>query len=157
VFRGHLERSPNDVILPDITVQIKRIVYKHEFSPKDKRPENLEYILFGTPDELFLAHRIVAPGEFDQLLPVKIAGQQFSDTDLSQGLHVVVSGRPNASSSRLRKGQDSTAQLIRANGESRNITLQPALEVYFEESELAVPPPLLSEDTQEERDAGFHH
>ena len=40
------------------------------------------------------------------------------------------------------------------NGEARNITLQPALELYFEESELAIPPSF-SGDTQEERDAGF--
>src|SRR3954451_18194205 len=103
VFRGHLERNPHDVVLPDVTVQIKRVVYAHEFRPEDKRPENLEYILFGTPDELFLAHRIIAPGDFDQILPVRIAGQQLSDTDLSQELHIVVSGRPNTSSSRLQK------------------------------------------------------
>jgi len=156
VFRGHLERNPHDVVLPDVTVQIKRVVYAHEFRPEDKRPENLEYVLFGTPDELFLAHRIIAPGDFDQLLPVRIAGQQFSDVDLSQGLRVVISGRPNTSSGRLQKGQDSNAQLLRTNGEAHNITLQPALELYFEESELAIPPSL-SHDTQEERNAGFRH
>jgi hypothetical protein len=35
----------------------------------------------------------------------------------------------------------------------RSITLQTLREIYFEESELAMPP--LAEDTQEERDAGF--
>jgi hypothetical protein len=158
VFRGHLERNPNDVILSDVTVQIKRVVHAHEFNPKDKRPENLEYILFGTPDDLFLAHRIVVPGDFDQILPIKIVGQQFSDADLSQELRIVVSGRPNTSSGRLRKSQDITAQLLHTNGEARNITLQPNRELYFEESELTIPPPpLLSSDTQEERDAGFGH
>jgi hypothetical protein len=97
VFRGHLERSPHDIVLSDVTVQIKRVIYKHEFSPKEKRTENLEYVLFGTPDELFLAHRIIPPGDFDQLPPVRISGQQFSDTDLSKGLRIVVSGRPNTS------------------------------------------------------------
>jgi hypothetical protein len=156
VFRGHLERRPNEIILPDVTVQIKRVVYVHEFRPEDKRPENLEYILFGTPDELFLAHRILAPGDFDQLLPVRIADQKFSDADLSQELRVVVTGRPNTSSGRLQKGQNITAQLLRTNGEARNITLQPALELYFEESELAVPPSF-DQDTSEEREAGFRH
>ena len=67
VFRGHLERSPNDINTPRCyrSDQACRI-FKHEFGPKDKRPEKLEYILFGTPDELFLAHHIVAPGDFDQ-------------------------------------------------------------------------------------------
>ena len=75
VFRGHVERSPNDMILSDIIVQIKRVIFKHEFNPKENRPEHLEYILFGTPDELFLAHHIVVPGDFDQILPVRIADQ----------------------------------------------------------------------------------
>jgi hypothetical protein len=155
LFRGHLERPPNEVILPDVIVQIKRVVHAHEFRPEDKRPENLEYILFGTPDELFLAHRIVVPGDFDQLLPVRISDQQFSDADLSQGLRVVVSGRPNVSSGRLQGGQNSVAQLLRTDAQARSITLQPLREVYFEESELAIPPSF--GDTQEERDAGFHH
>jgi hypothetical protein len=77
VFRGHLERPPREVLLGDVTVQIKRVVHGHEFRPDDKRAENLEYILFGTPDELFLAHRIVTPADFDQLLPVRVPDQQI--------------------------------------------------------------------------------
>jgi hypothetical protein len=155
LFRGHLERPPTEVILPDVTVQIKRVVHAHEFLPEDERPENLEYILFGAPDELFLAHRIVVPGDFDQLLPVRIPDQQFSPADLSQVLRVVVSGRPNVSSARLQGGQNSVAQLLRTDAQARSITLQPLREVYFEESELAIPPSF--DDTQEERDAGFGH
>jgi hypothetical protein len=153
VHRGHLERG-GEVIrgLRGITVRIKRIVYAHEFRTQDRSPGNLEYILFGTPGELFLAHRIVAPGNFDQILPVRIPDQRFSDVDLSQGLRVVVSGRPNVSSSRLRAGQDTAAQLLRADAEAKKITLQTLREFYFEESELAMPP---IEDTQEEHDSGF--
>ena len=52
VFQGHLERG-GEVLrgLSGITVRIKRVVYAHEFRREDKRVENLEYILFGTPDE----------------------------------------------------------------------------------------------------------
>lgn len=157
VFQGHLERG-GEVIrgLNGITVRIKRVVHAHEFRPEDKRPADLEYILFGTPDELFLAHRIVAPGDFDQLLPVRVPDQQFSDADLSQGLRVVLSGRPNVSSGRLRAGQDSAAQLLRADGQAHDIKLQPLRELYFEESELAIPPSF-EKPTQEERDAGFEN
>jgi len=156
VFQGHLERG-GEVLrgLSGITVRIKRVVYAHEFRREDKRVENLEYILFGTPDELFLAHRILAPGDFDQLLFVRVPDEQFSDADLSQGLRVVVSGHPNGSSGRLRGGQKIAAQLLRIDGQAVNITLQPLRELYFEESELAIPPSF--EATQEERDAGFDH
>ena len=132
VFQGHLERG-GEVLrgLSGITVRIKRVVYAHEFRREDKRVENLEYILFGTPDELFLAHRILAPGDFDQLLFVRVPDEQFSDADLSQGLRVVVSGHPNGSSGRLRGGQKIAAQLLRIDGRAVNITLQPIRELYF--------------------------
>jgi hypothetical protein len=149
-----LERPPEDIIkgLGGIDVRIKRVVHAHEFRPDDARPENLEYLLLGTPGELFLVHRIAAPGDFDQILPVRVADQQFSDADLRQAVRVVVPGRPNASSSRLRGGQNATAQLMRADSQAQKITLQPLREIYFEESELAMPP---AEDTQEEHDSGF--
>jgi hypothetical protein len=154
VHRGHLERPPEDIIkgLGGIDVRIKRVVHAHEFRPDHARPENLEYLLLGTPGELFLVHRIVAPGDFDQILPVRVTDQQFSDADLRQAVRVVVPGRPNASSSRLRGGQNATAQLMRADSQAQKITLQPLREIYFEESELAMPP---AEDTQEEHDSGF--
>jgi hypothetical protein len=156
VFRGHLERPfgvPPIQDLSNVIVRIRRVVYMHEFRPGDRDPENLEYILFGTPGELFLVHRIVAPGNFDQILPIRVLDQQFSDADLSQGLRVVVSGRPNVSPSRLQGGQNVPAQLLRTEAQARGITLQTLREIYFEEGELARPPTFKS--TQEERDAGF--
>jgi hypothetical protein len=154
VFQGHLERGGEKIRgLSGITVRIKRVVHAHEFHREDKRAEDLEYILFGTPDELFMAHRILAPGDFDQLLSVRILDQQFSDADLSQGLQITVPGHPNASSGRLRGGQKIPAQLLRTDVQPRNMILQPVRELYFEESELAMPPSF--DATREERDAGF--
>jgi len=156
VFRGHLERPlgmPPIQGLSNVIVRIRRVVHVHEFRPGDRNPEHLEYILFGTPGEMFLVHRIVAPGNFDQILPVRIPDQQFSDADLGQGLRVVVSGRSNVPSSRLRGGESATAQLMRTNTQSRDIKLQTLREIYFEEGELSVPAVFGS--TQEERDAGF--
>ena len=66
-----------------------------------------------------------------------------------------MSGHPNGSSGRLRGGKKIAAQLLRIDGRAVNITLQPIRELYFEESELAIPPSF--EATQEERDAGFDH
>src|SRR5829696_1876290 len=105
VHRGHLERPPEEIIqgLSGIDVRIKRVVHAHEFRPEDPRPESLEYLLLGTPPgELFLVHRIAAPGDFDQILPVRVSSQQLSNASLSRAVRVVVPGRPNVSSSRLR-------------------------------------------------------
>ena len=41
---------------------------------------------------------------------------------------------------------------MRADLQAQKITLQPLREIYFEESELAMPP---TEDTQEEHNFGF--
>ena len=153
VFRGHFERGGSIISgLRGATVQITRVVYTHEFLPLDRKSDSLEYVLFGTPGELFLAHRIVAPGDFDQILPVRVLDQPLSDAELGQELVVVVSGRPNQSSSRLRDGQNASAQLLRKDAPAQTVALQALQEIYFEESELAMPP---IADTQEERDAGF--
>ena len=45
-----------------------------------------------------------------------------------------------------------TAQLMRADSQAQKITLQPLREIYFEESELAMPP---AEDTQEDTTERF--
>jgi len=153
VFRGHLERG--GVIIPGLenaSIRITRVVYAHEFLPADRNFKSPEYVLFGTPSELFLAHRIVAPGDFDQVLAVGITDQQLSDAELGEDLRVVVPGRPNSSSARLREGQNASAQLLRKDSSARNATLQVLREIYFEESELAVPP---TGNTQEELDSGF--
>lgn len=154
VFRGHLERN-GDIIrgLGGATVRIARVVHAHEFRPGDTRPETLEYILFGKAGELFLAHRIVAPGDFDQVLPVRIPEQQFSDAELSQGIAVRVPGRPNAVASRLQGGRNAAAQVAAAGAQPRAITLQPRREIYFEEGELAVPATMRT--TGAEKNAGF--
>jgi hypothetical protein len=153
VFRGHLERGGVIISgLRNATVRITRVVHVHEFLPGDRSPENAEYFLFGTPSELFLAHRIVAPGDFDQVLSVRIADQQVSDTELGQDLRVVVPGQPNSSSARLREGQNAPVQLLRKDTPALNISMQVSHEIYFEESELAMPP---TDNTREELDAGF--
>jgi hypothetical protein len=49
----------------------------------------LEYLLFGKGTDLFLAHLITAPPDFDQVLGVKVTGHQFTADELANGVHVV--------------------------------------------------------------------
>src|SRR6266404_5047662 len=81
IFRGHLERegqpfidfSGNRPPAPaTFDVNVKRVVHFHQFDPKATKPARLEYLLFGKGAELFLAHFITKPDDFDQILSVKI-------------------------------------------------------------------------------------
>src|SRR5262245_8709732 len=83
VFRGHLEKEGQE-ILSGVNVQLKNVVHFREFDPKAIRPAKLEYILFGKGDELFLAHFITRPPDFDQVISVSATGHGFSDEDLAK-------------------------------------------------------------------------
>jgi hypothetical protein len=163
VFRGHFERQdspqPFDIepeVLPnDVKVDVTRVVHAHEFSFHPAPLERLEYILFGEGEELFLAHRITRPPDFDQLLPVRIEDHTFAEEELQRGIIVAVPDRANILAERLMDG-DTVSGEARAPGTgvllASGIQLEAGPEFYFEESELHFP---AVDDTQAEIDAGF--
>lgn len=155
VFRDHLERGGRVISgLESVTVNVKRIVHAHKFDPTAARPEALEYLLFGKGTELFLAHRIVKPPEFDQLLSVMITGRTFTDEQLSQGLRVSVSGKANTAPTRLKEEETADATVtIPSESSAVNVKLRGVREFYFEEGELLIPPTF--DQTPEEKKAGF--
>jgi len=165
VFFNHLERS-GAALVPGlgseqdpIVVRVRRVVHAREFRPEDTSPEELEYILFGKGDELFLAHLIATPADFDQVLPVVVADQRPSDEELNRGLRVRLDGRPNTASDRLREEDRRVTARVRAASEppgsdrERGIVIEPRREIYFEESELRTLP--IFGQTSLEREAGF--
>lgn len=54
----------------------------------------LEYITFGTTDEVYLAHLITRPPDVDQLIRVTL-DHRLSDDDLGRGLRLTVPSRTN--------------------------------------------------------------
>ena len=151
LFRGHLERDGNVPVLQDAEVSVQRVVHFREFDPKAKKPRQLEYLLFGKGDELFLAHLIVAPPDFDQVLAVKVAGHSFTDAELAQGVTVVFPGTKNTAAKRLKVQKAAGEATI---GSSRKkVEVDVSKELYFEEGELRVPATF--DSTPEETKAGF--
>jgi len=71
LYRGHFERG-GIPIAEDIVVQIKRVIYFNHFDPQAVRPDQLTYFIFGHPGEMFMAHRIVAKPDFDQIAEVQL-------------------------------------------------------------------------------------
>jgi hypothetical protein len=135
VFRGHFERLGNEPILGPVTVDVVRVLYFQEL-PVDGAPlERLEYLLFGAGRDIFLAHVITRPPDFDQVLSVQLTGDGPAE-ELRRGVRVAVPGRVNAIKERLRSGERVAVEVV-GTGAAREIELKVAAEVYFEESELS--------------------
>ncbi|HEY5813575.1 MAG TPA: hypothetical protein VIT23_13085, partial [Terrimicrobiaceae bacterium] len=155
VFRGHFERSSKQIDgLEDVVVDVKRVVHAHKFEPSEKKPEKLQYFLFGKGDELFLAHLITKPPDFDQILSVKITGHQFTDEELNRGVSVLFQDRNNTPAQRIKENEQAQANFrVTDAPQSGELQLQAGTEYYFEEGELAIPAKF--GQTAEEKKAGF--
>ncbi len=153
VFRGHLERGGETIRgLDPARVQIVRVVHGRQFDPKATKSKDLEYLVFGKGDELFAAHAITAPPDFDHVAAVKLEARTTSGDDLTGNLRFVATGRENIAASRLREGQSIDGTLVDSSTASATpvkARLTVTREIYFEEGELLVPPSF--DDTTEEK------
>ena len=142
VFRGHLEHGGK--LIPGLEktqVKVNRVVHARMFNPRESKPDELEYILFGAPGELYLAHTIVGPPDFNQVLSVKLTGRELSDSELGKDVRIGFPDRKNVPAERLRQTQQSSATLRIGPAEtSARVQVEAGAEVYFEQGELLVPP-----------------
>jgi hypothetical protein len=154
IFRGHLERDGETINgLEDVVVKLNKVVHAHEFDPLQEKAPQLEYILFGKGDELFLAHFITKPPDFDQIVAVKTAGR-FTDEELGNGVRVLFPERRNTAAQRIKENDQAKAQFQVANtSQMVDLPIEAGTEYYFEEGELANP--AVFERTAEEKKAGF--
>ncbi len=118
IFRGHFERQPR-MKLFDARVHVTSIIHFRQLNPDITPLRELEYILFGKGQELFLAHFIAKPPDFDQVLPVTIVGHLLTDDELREGLRVRVPGRPNTIQQRLKANERVEAEIRMAGTETR--------------------------------------
>ena len=150
VFRGHLERGGQPISgLEDVKVRVQKVVHFHKFDPNAKAPDVLEYFLFGRGKELFLAHSIVKPPDFDQILSVDVTGGDVTDEQLSSAILIRIPSRKNAASDKIKEDQQVSAEL--PNG--AKLAIHALKEFYFEEGELLMPATF--DPTPEESKAGF--
>lgn len=164
IVRGHFERpnsiQPFDIVweeLPNqVQVDVTGVVYAHEYSFHPAALEQLEYVLFGAGADLFLAHRIVTPPDFDQLLPARIEGATMSDEALQRGIIVTIPDRGNAITDRLMAGdtvegeaRDAETGILLATG----VQIAADQELHLEEGEMHFPG--VFDSTNAEIEAGF--
>jgi hypothetical protein len=141
IFRGHLENGGTPIpALEKTQVTVSRVVHGRMFHPGAKKPGELEYILFGTPSELFLAHTIFDPPDFDHVLSIKLADRKLTEQELSQRVRVVFQKR-NAATERLRQNERLPGLLMVGDtAVPENVQVEAGPDFYFEEGELLVPP-----------------
>lgn len=143
VFRGHLEHGGRPVPgLESVSVEVARVVHGRKFDPAGRKPEALEYLLVGKGRERFLVHAIFGPPDFDQVLSVTVRNDDPTAPDVGNGVRVIVPGRKNVVTERLREKQQVEATLGAnpSTSANRKVQLEVGPQIYFEEGELRVPP-----------------
>jgi hypothetical protein len=172
IFRGHLERQNTPIIgfmysrgdPPKggvFDVNVTRVVHFHKFTPGAAKPAQLEYILFGKGAEIFMAHFIAQPPDFDQVIGVKVNGQQFTDEQLASGIKANFAGKPDTGKTRLREKEKASGvfQLASTDGKplagsvAKPLQVEVTKEFYFEDGELRVPHTF--DPTAEEKKSAF--
>ncbi|MCQ0090516.1 hypothetical protein [Roseovarius sp. M141] len=132
VFRGHLERGGRGIDgLQSISVWIQDMIYASELSAGSSEVKDLQYVLFGRGDDLYLAHLIGgAPDDFDQIVGVSLGDR---NEELSNGAIVTIPDRANSARTRLRPDEQVSAEVSPQIG-PLDLVIGP--ELYFEEGEL---------------------
>ena len=103
---------PGDEAVPeltDVTVRVTHVIYAKKLDGSGK-PAELTYRLFGRGEDLFLAHVLAAPPDFDQILRVRLEGQLPTDVELERRIEVVFPGRENTIGQRIRPGMVALAR-----------------------------------------------
>ena len=144
VYRGHFERFPTRRakeaarIGQNVDVNVTRVIHFRKFEPTAAKPNHLEYLLFGTGDEFYMAHLITRPPDFDHVLSVKVLDPQAAAGELRQGVPVAFPGSSNSASKRLSGAAPVGGQIAGASRTAPvTLRVQPGTELYLEEAELA--------------------
>jgi hypothetical protein len=155
IVRGHFEKG-GEVIAGNAEVRVDEVIHFQELGFADKAAD-LEYILFGTEGQFFIAHRITKPPDFDQILSVNVTGHQFTKDELTRehfGVRITAPGRSNTPSDRMRPGEKISARghVVGAH-QFQDLEVEVLSELYFEEGELRKKATFTP--TQEEEASGF--
>ena len=129
VFRNHFERPGRERIV-GAPMTLVRLVHGREFAPDRPKPAELAYVLFGRGGDLFLAHMLSGPPDFDQILEVSLDQASLPADAARGGLFVTLTGRGNAVGERLRAGE-----AISCTGNGRTLRLRVEAEPYCEVGE----------------------
>lgn len=132
IFRGHFERGGQPITSGDVVAEVDQIYHFRKFESSRSALPELQYLLFGEPGDLFVAHLITAPPDFDHVLSVKPAGIPPSTGQSAALLRVLQ--KKNLLEQRLSEGES-----IQAMVSASDLTLPLIVveEFYLETGDLA--------------------
>jgi hypothetical protein len=146
IYRGHFENfheheKEGPKILDNVVAHVTNAVVFRKFDPHTGEPPQLEYFLFGTAQELFLAHVITGPPDFDQVLSVQVDDHQFTDEELRRGFLVTFPGRNDSAEQKINEQEEVTGQVQVSVGRpdgprSVAVQLRAGTQFYFETDDL---------------------
>jgi len=146
LFEGQYERplTQPEVIAKDVTVTVKRVLHFRAFAPSATLSPNLEYLLFGSSKEQYVAHKLTRPNDFDQILAVKTS-LPLTDAELAKAVSIVFPNRPTGSESEMfalaLKSNDPLKPAIQVNGKGANQTLEVGAQYFKETCDYEKDPP----------------
>ena len=136
LYGGHFERQ-GEVIAENVKVTITHVVHWKELDPMEERPDMAQYVALGSSSELFLAHVISAPENYDQFIRV----QAHENTVVTDGT-VIRANVGDLNQDRLKVDQQVEADALNADRGGR-LTIEVPFpftvvsQYYLEENELA--------------------
>jgi hypothetical protein len=137
IFRGHFERG-GEVIGSDVIVNVTRVIHFRQFDAQAAELPQLEYLIFGLAQELFTAHLITRPPDFDHVLAIKSLSRRFTDEELGKGIAIIFPGKANKPAEKLAAVKRLSGKIKNIGGSPfQEIGLEMGKEIYFEASELA--------------------
>jgi hypothetical protein len=152
IYRGHFEtfhehekpESDDPKPIPDldeVVAHVTNAVVFRKFDPHTQALPRLEYFLFGKAQELFLAHVITQPPDFDQVVGVQVEDHQFTDNELRRGVLVTILDRANSVEQRINEQEQviGQVQVPAQNSDgprSLAVQFQAGTEFYFETDDL---------------------
>ena len=138
LFRGHFEQPGpgTEGIATDVEVTVDNVVLASKFDPEGPVLHRLAYVLFGTGAELWLAHVISRPPDFDQLLAVTVPEHEFADENLAAGIPVAVPARKNLATERIvpAAGEPPVEAVATVAGKAVPVQIRPQAEFYFNDN-----------------------
>jgi hypothetical protein len=148
MFRGHFEQG-GQPILDELTFRVRRVIHFREFLFDGAKLPDQHYLLFGRDQDVFLAHLLSAPPDFDQILSVAFTMEDEVASDtmralvedlLAQGLYLHLPDRDNEIPTRLIAGDALTCTLQTDTGAPPlQVAVRVMSETYCEAGEFTTP------------------
>lgn len=137
IFRGHFERGGKP-INENVVANVTRVIHFRKFDSQATGLPQLEYFLFGKDQDLFVAHLITRPPDFDQVMSVSQIDRKFTNDELSGGTPIIFPGKSNTPAQRITPATQVIGQVKQSGaGAAKMVKLRPGVQFYFEARELA--------------------